>query len=59
LASSAAAFQALLCAKSALFAEKNWKYSYWLAGAIAGLGVLIEKKPRRSELSLYVSAKLI
>lgn len=55
LASSAAAFQTLLCAKSALFPDSNWKYSYWLIGALAGLGVLIEKKPRRSELSLYVS----
>lgn len=55
LASSAAAFQALMCSKSALF-DSDWKYSYWLMGALAGgAGVLIEKKPRRSELALYVS----
>lgn len=57
LASSAAAFQALMCGKSALF-ETDWKYSYWLMGALAGgAGILIEKKPRRSELALYVSIK--
>lgn len=37
---------------------QDWKYYYWLIGLIAGLGILIEKKPRRSELALYVRAEI-
>ena len=38
---------------------KDWKYYYWLIGLISGMGILIEKKPRRSELALYVRFKII
>lgn len=53
LASSGALFQSLLCTVR-LGNIPDWKYYYWLIGLIAGLGILIEKKPRRSELALYV-----
>lgn len=35
-------------------ASKDHKLVYWVAGAIAALSVLLEKKTRRSELALYV-----
>lgn len=35
-------------------ALKDHKLVYWVAGAMAGLSVLIEKKARRGELALYV-----
>ncbi|MQL68582.1 hypothetical protein Taro_000815 [Colocasia esculenta] len=47
------AFQAVICIHRKL-ATKDHKLVYWLAGGIAGLSVLLEKKPRRGELALYV-----
>lgn len=35
-------------------ASKDHKLVYWLAGGIAALSALLEKKARRSELALYV-----
>ena len=58
LASSGAIFQSFLC--SMRFANvRDWKYYYWLIGSVAGLGILIEKKTRRSELALYVRILII
>lgn len=33
---------------------KDHKLVYWLAGGVAALSVLLEKKARRRELALYV-----
>lgn len=35
-------------------AVKDHKLVYWLAGGMAALSVLLEKKARRGELALYV-----
>ena len=35
-------------------ASKDHKIVYWIAGGMAALSVLLEKKARRSELALYV-----
>ena len=35
-------------------ASKDHKLVYWIAGGMAALSVLLEKKARRSELALYV-----
>lgn len=35
-------------------ASKDHKFVYWVAGSIAALSVLLEKKTRRGELALYV-----
>ena len=35
-------------------ASKDHKIVYWFAGGVAALSVMLEKKPRRSELALYV-----
>lgn len=35
-------------------ASKDHKLVYWVAGALSGLSVLLEKKARRGELALYV-----
>ena len=53
LASCGAIFQSLLCSLR-LAKLQDCKYYYWLIGLMAGMGILIEKKPRRSELALYV-----
>ena len=58
LASCGAIFQSLLCSMR-LAKIQDWKYYYWLIGLISGLGILIEKKPRRSELALYVKLEMI
>lgn len=34
--------------------SKDHKLVYWIAGGMAALSVLLEKKSRRSELALYV-----
>uniref|UniRef100_A0A1D1YFF2 Transmembrane protein 135 n=2 Tax=Anthurium amnicola TaxID=1678845 RepID=A0A1D1YFF2_9ARAE len=46
-------FQAVICIHRKV-ATKDHKLLYWLAGGIAGLSVLSEKKARRGELGLYV-----
>lgn len=40
-------------------AHKDKKVVYWIAGGIAGLSVLLEKKARRSELALYVLPRAV
>lgn len=59
LASCGAIFQSLLCTGRQILPKfgGDWKYYYWLIGLVAGTGILIEKKPRRSELALYVQSK--
>ncbi|KAG7533775.1 Transmembrane protein 135 N-terminal domain [Arabidopsis thaliana x Arabidopsis arenosa] len=46
-------FQAFICAHRKV-ATKDHKLVYWFAGGVAALSVMLEKKPRRSELALYV-----
>ncbi|GAB2272777.1 hypothetical protein Dimus_007596 [Dionaea muscipula] len=46
-------FQAVICLHRKV-ASKDHKLVYWIAGGIAALSVLIEKKGRRRELALYV-----
>ncbi|GJP48460.1 hypothetical protein CLOM_g7739 [Closterium sp. NIES-68] len=46
-------YQACVCTQRKLVL-KDHKFYYWLAGAVAGLSVLIEKASRRTELTLYV-----
>lgn len=46
-------FQAFICAHRKV-ATKDHKLVYWFAGGAAALSVMLEKKPRRSELALYV-----
>lgn len=69
LATCGAIYQSLLCGSREIFRQNNntdikllkhdWKYYYWLIGLISGLGIFIEKKPRRSELALYVLPKAL
>lgn len=46
-------FQAVICLHRKV-ASKDHKLVYWFAGGISALSVLLEKKPRRGELALYV-----
>ncbi|KAM1029173.1 hypothetical protein COP1_041744 [Malus domestica] len=46
-------FQGVICLHRKV-ASKDHKLVYWFAGAISALSVLLEKKPRRGELALYV-----
>ncbi|MCD9559850.1 hypothetical protein HAX54_018174 [Datura stramonium] len=46
-------FQAVICSHRKV-ASKDHKLVYWVAGALSGLSVLLEKKARRGELALYV-----
>ncbi|KAF5732268.1 Mitochondrial import inner membrane translocase [Tripterygium wilfordii] len=46
-------FQAVICLHRRV-ASKDHKLVYWIAGGISALSVLLEKKPRRGELALYV-----
>ncbi|XVE63824.1 hypothetical protein DITRI_Ditri07aG0051400 [Diplodiscus trichospermus] len=46
-------FQGVICMHRKI-ASKDHKLVYWVAGALAALSVLLEKKPLRSELALYV-----
>ncbi|KAH0704382.1 hypothetical protein KY285_018660 [Solanum tuberosum] len=46
-------FQAVICCHRKV-ASKDHKLVYWVAGALSGLSVLLEKKARRGELALYV-----
>ncbi|KAM3234013.1 hypothetical protein P3L10_019372 [Capsicum annuum] len=46
-------FQAAVCAHQKV-ESKDHKLVYWVAGALSGLSVLLEKKARRRELALYV-----
>ncbi|KAK8287339.1 hypothetical protein V6Z11_D07G051500 [Gossypium hirsutum] len=46
-------FQAVICLHRKI-ALQDHKLVYWVAGAMSGLSVLLEKKARRGELALYV-----
>ncbi|KAK4572459.1 hypothetical protein RGQ29_030768 [Quercus rubra] len=46
-------FQGVICLHRKV-ASKDHKLVYWIAGGMAALSVLLEKKARRSELALYV-----
>ncbi|CAI9762329.1 unnamed protein product [Fraxinus pennsylvanica] len=46
-------FQGVICSHRKV-ALKDHKLVYWVAGGIAALSVLLEKKARRGELALYV-----
>ncbi|KAK8583748.1 hypothetical protein V6N12_068007 [Hibiscus sabdariffa] len=46
-------FQAVICLHRKI-ASKDHKLVYWVAGALSGLSILLEKKARRGELALYV-----
>ncbi|XP_058085020.1 uncharacterized protein LOC131232651 [Magnolia sinica] len=46
-------FQGVICLHRKVATEDH-KLVYWFAGGIAALSVLLEKKPRRAELALYV-----
>uniref|UniRef100_A0A7N0TBP9 Transmembrane protein 135 N-terminal domain-containing protein n=2 Tax=Kalanchoe fedtschenkoi TaxID=63787 RepID=A0A7N0TBP9_KALFE len=46
-------FQAVICLHRKVF-SKDHKLVFWIAGGIAALSVLLEKKARRGELALYV-----
>ena len=59
LSTCAGLYQAMFCAGRWGFSHhlltKDSKYIYWLIGLFAGgTGVMIEKKPRRTELALLV-----
>lgn len=68
LATCGAIFQSLLCSSRSIFGanftsslnslKNDRKYYYWWIGLFAGMGILIEKKHKRSELALYVKLKL-
>lgn len=45
--------QAVICLHRKV-AVKDHKLVYWLAGGLAALSVMLENKPRRAELALYV-----
>jgi len=45
-------YQGAICVHRNFFNTEN-KYVYYLAGLVASLGLLVEKKSRRSELALY------
>lgn len=40
-------------------ASKDHKLVYWVAGGIAALSILLEKKARRGELALYVIPRAV
>ncbi|XP_041021537.1 uncharacterized protein LOC121262909 [Juglans microcarpa x Juglans regia] len=46
-------FQGVICMHRKV-ASKDHKLVYWVAGGVAALSVLLEKKARRGELALYV-----
>ncbi|KAJ4845321.1 hypothetical protein Tsubulata_042071 [Turnera subulata] len=46
-------FQAVICLHRKV-ATVDHKFVYWIAGGMAALSVLLEKKSRRAELALYV-----
>ncbi|KAJ6853483.1 uncharacterized protein M6B38_249685 [Iris pallida] len=53
LSSFVGIFQAVICLHRKV-ATKDHKFLYLVAGGISALSVLLEKKPRRAELALYV-----
>ncbi|GAB4857998.1 hypothetical protein Ancab_015902 [Ancistrocladus abbreviatus] len=53
LSAFAGIFQGVICLHRKV-ASKDHKLTYWIAGGVAALSVLLEKKSRRSELALYV-----
>jgi hypothetical protein len=62
MATCAALYQGLFCAGRFAFARRllkqDSKLYYWILGLLSGsLSILIEKKPRRAELALFVSVQ--
>ncbi|KAK1388434.1 Mitochondrial import inner membrane translocase [Heracleum sosnowskyi] len=51
-------FQGVICLHRKV-AVKDHKLVYWVAGGIAALSVLLEKKARRGELALYVLPRAV
>ena len=51
-------FQYLLCQLRWLhgngLVRRDWRYGYWLMGFLSSASVFLEKKHRRTELTLYV-----
>lgn len=60
LASFVSSFQAVVCTERNLFTQKSDSgLLYMLAGFVASLSLLVEKKSRRSELALYVMPRAL
>ena len=36
--------------------RNEWRHSFWWMGFMSSAGIFVEKKQRRAELALYVSA---
>ncbi|KAK7268671.1 hypothetical protein RIF29_21377 [Crotalaria pallida] len=51
-------FQAVICSHRKV-ASRDHKLVYWIAGGVAALSVLLEKKTRRGELALYVLPRAV
>ncbi|KAE9612122.1 putative transmembrane protein [Lupinus albus] len=51
-------FQAVICLHRKV-ASRDHKLVYWIAGGVAALSVLLEKKARRGELALYVLPRAV
>lgn len=51
-------YQTMVCLQRKVVVQDH-KFSYFLAGAVAALSILIEKKSRRSELALYVMPRAL
>ncbi|GAA0164329.1 hypothetical protein LIER_19992 [Lithospermum erythrorhizon] len=51
-------FQGVICLHRKV-SLKDHKLVYWIAGAVSGLSVLLEKKARRGELALYVLPRAV
>lgn len=50
--------QGVICSHRKVF-SRDHKLVYWIAGGIAALSVLLEKKARRGELALYVLPRAV
>lgn len=50
--------QAVICLHRKV-ASRDHKLVYWVAGGVAALSVLLEKKARRGELALYVLPRAV
>ncbi|CAL0316751.1 unnamed protein product [Lupinus luteus] len=51
-------FQTVICLHRKV-ASRDHKLVYWIAGGVAALSVLLEKKARRGELALYVLPRAV
>ncbi|OIW01760.1 hypothetical protein TanjilG_03898 [Lupinus angustifolius] len=51
-------FQVVICLHRKVASRDN-KFVYWIAGGVAALSVLLEKKARRGELALYVLPRAV